>query len=155
MELFDRIGQLNSSLEQLSNLDQIEQRNELDLRYELNQKFRLNWVGIYQQTKDTDSVTNDATAYTQTLSLENRLTYSMIGKGRFDMSYQLAHGQNRGGQPFIRYNFYSGFSHQAKFTANYRVEKYTDLQLRFNYRVLATEVQKTEHRAEMEVRAQL
>ena len=155
LELFDRIGQLNSSLEQLSNLDQFEQRNELDLRYELNQKFRINWVGIHQQTKDTDSVTNDATAYTQTLSLEKRLTYSMIGKGRLDMSYQLAYGKNRGGQPFIRYNFYSGFSHQAKFTANYRIEKYTDLQLRFNYRLLATEVQKPEHRAEMEVRAQL
>ena len=80
-------------------MDQIEQRNELDLRYELNQKFRINWVGIHQQTKDTDSVTNDATAYTQTLSLEKRLTYSMIGKGRLDMSYQLAYGKNRGGQP--------------------------------------------------------
>ncbi len=155
IEQFDQIGQVNSSIKQLSNLNQIEQKNELDLRYELSQNLRLNWVGMHEQTKDTDSTTNDPSAHTQTLSLENRLTYSMVRKGRVDIAYQLAYGQSQGGRPFIRYNFYSGFSHQATITADYRLQKYTDLQLRFNYRLLATEVQKPEHRAEMEVRAEL
>ena len=94
-------------------------------------------------------------ARTQTLSLENRLTYSFIRKGRFDFTYRLNHGRSEGGIPFTRYNFYEGISHEVRTTADYKVRKVTDLLLRFNYRLLSTEQNKPEHRVGMEVVAEL
>ena len=155
LEQFTQIGLRASESRQLSNLDQFEQSNELDLRYELNQNFRVNWIGMQEFTRDTDSTTEDPPAQTQTLALENQITYSLVGKGKFNFSYRLAYGKSSGGTPFIRYNFYQGLSHKASISTDYRLEKFTDLHLRFNYRLLSTELHKPEHRAEMEVRAEL
>ena len=87
--------------------------------------------------------------------MENRLSYSIINRGRLNINYRLANGKSEGGFPFARYNFYEGISHEIRATADYKVRKVTDLLLRLNYRLLSTKQQKPEHRLEMEVVAEL
>ena len=148
----DTAGNVSASI---SDLMQFERTNTLQFNYELSRVLRLGVAGIHEFTADREYLDDMPEARTQTFSLENRLTYSFISKGRFDFTYRLNHGSSEGGLPFTRYNFYEGVSHEVRTTADYKIRKVTDLLLRFNYRLLSTKQSKPEHRVGMEVVAEL
>ena len=139
----------------ISDLTQFERTNTLEFSYEFNRVLQFGVAGIHEFTADREHLDDMPEARTQTLSLENRLTYSFINKGRLDFTYRLNRGSSEGGIPFTRYNFYEGVSHEVRTTADYKVRKVTDLLLRFNYRLLSTKQSKPDHRMGMEVVAEL
>ena len=139
----------------ISDLRQFEQTTELSLRYELSNSIRWSGTGGYKRTIDEEQLDEEPEAKTRTFSFENRITYSLIGKGRVDVNYKLGYGESRGGIPFAQYTFYEGISHEIRTTADYRLRKFTDLLFRLNYRLLSTKQRKPEHRLEMTVSAEL
>ena len=139
----------------ISDLHQLEQTTELSLRYQLSNVLRWNGIGGYKQTTDEERLDEEPEAKTRTFSYENRMTYSLIGKGRIDVNYKLGYGQSSGGIPFAQYTFYEGISHEVRTTADYRLRRFTDLLFRLNYRLLSTKHRKPEHRLEMTVSAEL
>ncbi len=148
-------GMRDPSPTPISDLRQLEQITELNLRYELSNALRWSGIGGYKQTTDEEQLDEDPEAKTRTFSFENRVTYSLIGKGRIDFNYKLGYGKSSGGIPFAQYNFYEGISHEIRTIADYRLRKFTDLLLRLNYRLLSTKERKPEHRLEMTVSAEL
>ena len=139
----------------ISDLRQFEQTTELSLRYEFSSAVRWSGIGGYKRTIDKEQLDEEPEAKTRTFSYENRVTYSLIGKGRIDVNYKLGYGESKGGIPFAQYTFYEGISHEIRTTADYRLRKFTDLLLRLNYRLLSTKQRKPEHRLEMTVSAEL
>ena len=139
----------------ISDLRQFEQTTELSLRYELSNSIRWSGTGGYKRTIDEEQLDEEPEAKTRTFSFENRVTYSLIGKGRVDVNYKLGYGESSGGIPFAQYTFYEGISHEVRTTADYRLRKFTDLLFRLNYRLLSTKQRKPEHRLEMTVSAEL
>ena len=139
----------------ISDLRQFEQTTEFSLRYELSNSIRWSGTGGYNRTIDEEQLDEEPEAKTRTFSFENRITYSLIGKGRIDVNYKLGYGESRGGIPFAQYTFYEGISHEVRTTADYRLRKFTDLLFRLNYRLLSTKQRKPEHRLEMTVSAEL
>ena len=154
-EQFTELAPEGNASKAISDLTQFERTNSLEFNYELSRVLQFGVAGIHEFTADREHLDNTPEARTRTLSLENRLTYSFISKGRFDFTYRLNHGSSEGGIPFTRYNFYEGVSHEIRTTADYKVRKVTDLLLRFNYRLLSTKQNKPEHRVGMEVVAEL
>ncbi|MCY3741924.1 MAG: hypothetical protein OXH00_12955 [Candidatus Poribacteria bacterium] len=139
----------------ISDLRQLEQITELNLRYELSNTLRWSGIGGYKQTTDEEQLDEEPEAKTRTFSYENRITYSLIGKGRVDFNYKLGYGKSSGSIPFAQYTFYEGISHEVRTTADYRLRKFTDLLFRLNYRLLSTKQRKPEHRLEMTISAEL
>ena len=139
----------------ISDLRQFEQITELNLRYELSNTLRWSGIGGYKRTTDEEQLDEEPEAKTRTFSYENRITYSLIGKGRIDFNYKLGYGKSSGSIPFAQYTFYEGISHEIRTTADYRLRKFTDLLFRLNYRLLSTKQRKPEHRLEMTVSAEL
>ena len=139
----------------ISDLRQFEQMTELSLRYEFSSSVRWSGTGGYKRTIDEEQLDEEPEARTRTFSYENRVTYSLIGKGRIDVNYKLGYGESEGGIPFAQYTFYEGISHEVRTTADYRLRKFTDLLFRLNYRLLSTKQRKPEHRLEMTVSAEL
>ena len=139
----------------ISDLRQFEQTTEFSLRYELSSSVRWSGIGGYKWTTDEEQLDEEPEARTRTFSYENRITYSLIGKGRIDVNYKLGYGESTGGIPFAQYTFYEGISHEVRTTADYRLRKFTDLLFRLNYRLLSTKQRKPEHRLEMTVSAEL
>ena len=139
----------------ISDLRQFEQITELNLRYELSNTLRWSGIGGYKRTTDEEWLDEEPEAKTRTFSYENRITYSLIGKGRIDFNYKLGYGKSSGSIPFAQYTFYEGISHEIRTTADYRLRKFTDLLFRLNYRLLSTKQRKPEHRLEMTVSAEL
>ena len=139
----------------VSNIIRDERTNMLTFRYQLTDKMNLNLQGSYQTEDDTDLTEAEMDTRTRSLSLENQFSYSFFGKGRLNFSYQIAYGKSKGELPLARYNFHDGISHEIRCRADYRMKKFTDMTLRFNYRLLATEQDKPEHRAEVEAVAEL
>ena len=139
----------------ISDLRQLEQVTELSLRYELSNTVRWSGIGGYKRTTDEEQLDEEPEAKTRTFSYENRVTYSLIGKGRIDFNYKLGYGKSSGSIPFAQYTFYEGISHEVRTTADYRLRKFTDLLFRLNYRLLSTKHRKPEHRLEMTVSAEL
>ena len=139
----------------ISDLRQFEQTTELNLQYQLNRAVRWSGIGGYRRTTDLERLDDEPEAKTRTFSFENRVTYSLIGKGRLDVNYKLGYGESEGGIPFAQYYFYEGISHEVRTTADYKLRKFTDLLLRLNYRLLSTKQRKPEHRLEMTVSAEL
>ena len=139
----------------ISDLRQFEQATELSLRYELSSSVRWSGTGGYKRTIDEEQLDEEPEARTRTFFYENRVTYSLIGKGRIDVNYKLGYGESQGGIPFAQYTFYEGISHEVRTTADYRLRKFTDLLFRLNYRLLSTKQRKPEHRLEMTVSAEL
>ena len=160
---FENLGQEIESEEKvtdrsatpISDLRQLEQITELSLRYQLSNVLRWNGIGGYRQTTDEERLDEEPEAKTRTFSYQNRITYSLIGKGRIDFNYKLGYGQSSGGIPFAQYTFYEGISHEVRTTADYRLRRFTDLLFRLNYRLLSTKQRKPEHRLEMTVSAEL
>ena len=140
----------------ISDLRQFEQTTELNLQYQLSRAVRWSGIGGYKRTTDQEQLDeNPEPAKTRTFSFENRVTYSLIGKGRIDVNYKLGYGESMGGDAFAQYYFYEGISHEVRTTADYKLRKFTDLLLRLNYRLLSTKQRKPEHRLEMTVSAEL
>ena len=139
----------------ISDLRQLEQITELNLRYQLSKTLRWSGISGYKRTIDEEQLDEEPEAKTRTFSFENRVTYSLIGKGRIDFNYKLGYGKSSGGIPFAQYTFYEGISHEIRTIADYRLRKFTDLLLRLNYRLLSTKERKPEHRLEMTVSAEL
>ena len=139
----------------ISDLRQFEQMTELSLRYEFSSSVRWSGIGGYKRTIDEEQLDEEPEARTRTFFYENRVTYSLIGKGRIDVNYKLGYGESEGGIPFAQYTFYEGISHEVRTTADYRLRKFTDLLFRLNYRLLSTKQRKPEHRLEMTVSAEL
>ena len=139
----------------ISDLRQFEQITELNLRYELSNTLRWSGIGGYKRTTDQEQLDEEPEAKTRTFSYQNRITYSLIGKGRIDFNYKLGYGKSSGSIPFAQYTFYEGISHEVRTTADYRLRKFTDLLFRLNYRLLSTKHRKPEHRLEMTVSAEL
>ena len=139
----------------ISNLRQFEQTTEFSLRYELSSAIRWNGIGGYKRAIDEEQLDEEPEARTRTFSFENRITYSLIGKGRFDINYKLGYGESLGGIPFAQYTFYEGISQEIRTTADYRLRRFTDLLFRLNYRLLSTKQRKPEHRLEMTVSLEL
>ena len=152
-ELMKNVAELPSM--PISDLRQFEQTTELSLRYELSNSIRWSGIGGYKRTIDEEQLDEEPEAKTRTFSFENRITYSLIGKGRIDVNYKLGYGDSSGGIPFAQYTFYEGISHEVRTTADYRLRKFTDLLFRLNYRLLSTKQRKPEHRMEMTVSAEL
>ena len=65
----------------ISDLRQFEQMTELSLRYEFSSSVRWSGVGGYKWTIDEEQLDEEPEAKTRTFSYENRVTYSLIGKG--------------------------------------------------------------------------
>ena len=143
------------SLTPISDLRQFEQVTELGLRYELSRTLRWSGTGGYRRTTDEEQFDEEPEARTRTFFYENRVVYSLIGKGRIDINYKLGYGESSGGIPFAQYTFYEGISHEIRTTADYRLRRFTDLLFRLNYRLLSTKQRKPEHRLEMTVSAEL
>ena len=139
----------------ISDLRQLEQITELNLRYQLSKTLRWSGISGYKRTTDEEQLDEEPEAKTRTFSFENRVTYSLIGKGRIDFNYKLGYGKSSGGIPFAQYTFYEGISHEIRTIADYRLRKFTDLLFRLNYRLLSTKERKPEHRLEMTVSAEL
>ena len=139
----------------ISDLRQLEQITELNLRYQLSKTLRWSGISGYKRTTDEEQLDDEPEAKTHTFSFENRITYSLIGKGRIDFNYKLGYGKSSGGIPFAQYTFYEGISHEIRTIADYRLRKFTDLLFRLNYRLLSTKQRKPEHRLEMTVSAEL
>ena len=139
----------------ISDLRQFEQNTELNLQYQLSRVVRWSGIGGYKRTKDQEYLDEEPEARTRTFSFENRVTYSLIGKGRVDFNYKLGYGESEGGIPIAQYYFYEGISHEVRVIADYRLRKFTDLLFRINYRLLSTQQRKPEHRLEMSVSAEL
>ena len=139
----------------ISDLRQFERITELGLRYELSRTLRWSGTGGYRQTTDEEQFDEEPEARTRTFFYENRVVYSLIGKGRIDINYKLGYGESSGGIPFAQYTFYEGISHEIRTTADYRLRRFTDLLFRLNYRLLSTKQRKPEHRLEMTVSAEL
>ena len=139
----------------ISDLRQFEQITELNLRYELSNTLRWSGIGGYKRTTDEEWLDEEPEAKTRTFSYENRITYSLIGKGRIDFNYKLGYGKSSGSIPFAQYTFYEDISHEIRTTADYRLRKFTELLFRLNYRLLSTKQRKPEHRLEMTVSAEL
>ena len=154
-EQFTELDPEGNASAAISDLTQFERTNTLEFNYELSRVLQFGVAGIHEFTADREHLDDAPEARTRTFSLENRLTYSFISKGRFDFTYRLNHGNSEGGIPFTRYNFYEGMSHEVRTTADYKIRKVTDLLLRFNYRLLSTKQTKPEHRVGMEVVAEL
>ncbi|MCZ6679495.1 MAG: hypothetical protein O7E52_19875 [Candidatus Poribacteria bacterium] len=154
-EQFAELGLEGNVAVPVSDLTQFERTNTVNFNYEVSRVLRFGIAGSYEFTSDLERLDDDPEARTRTVSLENRMTYSFIRKGRIDLNYRLGYGNSEGGIPFTRYNFYEGFSHEVRLTADYKIRKVTDLLLRFNYRLLSTEEKKPEHRMGMEVVAEL
>lgn len=160
---FENLGQetgneekmIDRSTTPISDLHQLEQTTELSLRYQLSDVLRWSGIGGYKQTTDEEQLDEEPEANTRTFSYENRITYSLIGKGRIDVNYKLGYGQNTGGIPFAQYTFYEGISHEIRTTADYKLRRFTDLLFRLNYRLLSTKHRKPEHRLEMTISAEL
>ncbi len=144
-----------SSPTPISELRQFEQNTELNLQYELSTALRWSSIGGYNRTIDREHLDEEPEAKTRSFSFENRLTYRLIGKGRFDINYKLGYGKSEGGTPFAQYYFYEGISHEVRIIADYKLQKFTALLLRTNYRLLSTKQRKPEHRLEMNVSAEL
>jgi hypothetical protein len=139
----------------VSNIRRDERTSRLRFQYQLTDKITLGLQGAYETEDDTDLTDDEMDTSTRSLSLENQFSYSFFGKGRVNLSYQIAYGKSKGNLPLAKYNFYDGLSHEVRCRTDYRVKKFTDMTLRFNYRLLATEHDKPEHRAEVEVVAEL
>ena len=139
----------------ISDLRQFERITELGLRYELSRTLRWSGTGGYRQTTDEEQFDEEPEGRTRTFFYENRVVYSLIGKGRIDINYKLGYGESSGGVPFAQYTFYEGISHEIRTTADYRLRRFTDLLFRLNYRLLSTKQRKPEHRLEMTVSAEL
>ena len=140
----------------ISDLRQLEQITELNLRYELSNVLRWSGIGGYKRTTDEERLDEEPeVSKTGTFSYENRITYSLIGKGRVDVNYKLGYGKSSGSIPFAQYTFYEGISHEIRTIADYRLRKFTDLLFRLNYRLLSTKQRKPEHRLEITVSAEL
>ncbi len=139
----------------ISDLRQFEEITELGLRYELSNAVRWSGTGGYRRTTDEEQFDEEPEARTRTFFYENRIVYSLIGKGRIDINYKLGYGESSGGIPFAQYTFYEGISHEIRTTADYRLRRFTDLLFRLNYRLLSTKQRKPEHRLEMTVSAEL
>ena len=139
----------------ISDLRQFEEITELGLRYELSKAVRWSGTGGYRRTTDEEQFDEEPEARTRTFFYENRVVYSLIGKGRIDINYKLGYGESSGGIPFAQYTFYEGISHEVRTTADYRLRRFTDLLFRLNYRLLSTKQRKPEHRLEMTVSAEL
>ena len=154
-EQFSQLGNEAETSDRISDLAQFERRRKIDFRYELNRAFRFGAMGGYETTSDLEKLADEPEARTRTLSLENRMIYSLIGKGRIDFNYRLGFGNSTGGIPFTRYNFHEGLSHEIRANAEYKVRKVTDLLLRVKYRLLSTKQKEPEHRLEMEMVAEL
>lgn len=83
-------------------------------------------------------------------------TWLAVGRGRADVTYRLADGGSEGElPPLSSYRFYPGFSHEVTARADYRVQSFTDITFRLNYRMLATQDRPTEHRFDLELVAEL
>ncbi len=160
---FEEFGQNNGTMADevasaptpISDLHQFEEITELELRYELSNTLRWSGTGGYRRTTDEEQFDEEPEARTRTFFYENRVVYSLIGKGRVDVNYKLGYGRSSGGIPFAQYTFYEGISHEVRTTADYRLRKFTDLLFRLNYRLLSTKQRKPEHRLEMTVSAEL
>ena len=152
-EHIEKKGELPST--PISDLRQFEQITELSLRYELSSAIRWSGIGGYKRTIDEEQLDEEPEARTRTFSFENRITYSLIGKGRIDVNYTLGYGESSGGLNFAQYTFYEGISHEIRATADYRLRRFTDLLFRLNYRLLSTKQRKPEHRLEMTVSLEL
>ncbi len=139
----------------ISDLRQFERITELGLRYELSKSVRWSGTAGYRWTADEEQLDEEPEARTRTLFYENRVVYSLVGKGRIDINYKLGYGESRGSIPFAQYTFYEGISHEVRKTADYRLRRFTDLLFRLNYRLLSTKQRKPEHRLEMKVSAEL
>ena len=144
-----------SSPTPISDLRQFEEITELGLRYQLSNAVRWSGTGGYRRTTDEEQFDEEPEARTRTFFYENRVVFSLIGKGRIDINYKLGYGESSGGIPFAQYTFYEGISHEIRTTADYRLRRFTDLLFRLNYRLLSTKQRKPEHRLEMTVSAEL
>ena len=138
-EQFSQLVHEAGTSERISDLVQFERRREIDFRYEFNRTLRLSLTGGYETTSDLEKLADEPEAHTRTFSIENRIIYSLIRKGRIDFNYRLGFGDSTGGIPFTRYHFHEGLSHEIRANAEYKVRKVTDLLLRFKYRLLSTE----------------
>jgi len=154
-EQFSQLANEIGTSDRISDLVQFERRREIDFRYEFSRALRLNLTGGYETTSDLENLAEEPEAHTRTISLENQLVYSLIGKGRIDFNYRLGFGNSTGGIPFTRYHFHEGLSHEIRTNVEYKMRKVTDLLLRFKYRLLSTEKEAPEHRFEMEMVAEL
>lgn len=141
--------------DRISDLVQFERKREIDFRYEFNRTLRISMAGGYETTSDLEKLADEPEAHTRTFSIENRMIYSLIRKGRIEFNYRLGFGNSTGGIPFTRYHFHEGVSHEIRANAEYKVRKVTDLLLRLKYRLLSTEQDSPEHRLEMEMVAEL
>ncbi len=139
----------------ISDLRQFEQITELKLQYEISRTLRWEGTGGYKRTTDIEHLDDEDDAKTRTFSIENRITYSIFGKGGIKVYHTLGYGKSDGGIPYAQYYFYEGISHEVNANANYLLRKFTDLIFRLDYRLLSTKQRKPEHRLEMTVSAEL
>ena len=139
----------------ISDIHRKEKTGSLGVRYELANSLSAKLQGEIETEECLDLLELQSETNTRQSSIESGLIYSILGKGRFDLSYRTAYGKSSGELPIARYGFYDGISHEIRMRADYKVHKFTDLIIRLNYRFFTSELTKPEHRAEIEAVAEL
>jgi len=139
----------------ISNINTEENMVGIGSRYELTELLSIKLQGEIETEKGIDLFEPESETSTRQSSIETGLTFSLIGKGRIDLSYRAAYGKINGELPIARYGFYDGISHELRMRADYKMRKFTDLIIRLNYRFFTSELTKPEHRAEIEAVADL
>ena len=139
----------------VSDLSQDQRMQTASARYRWNTR----WSGELEFQRETevarDPLADENATETETFAAESRLSYAWPGKGRLSLNYRAAWGSSQGNLAVARYNFYDGLSHELRCQLEYRTQRFTDLQWRVNYRLRITEQEKPDHRAQMEVAAEL
>jgi len=138
----------------ISDISERQQSRSLFLIYRSARALsRFKLEGAYDTEWDEDALSDELPVFTETLSLGSEATWSFSGKGTTTMKYRIARGVSSGDLPFARFDFHEGISHRIRLELSYRLKWFTDVTARFIYRAEIAELEKPDHRLEMEMTA--
>jgi hypothetical protein len=133
-----------------------ERESAVGVRYQPTPQWNVGAKWLDESERATENAQRSADAHTRTRGAEFQSAWLLPGRGRAEASYRLVDGTIRGAAlPQTIYRFYEGFSHELRVRSDVRIRSFTDLTFRLNYRMLATRTEPTEHRADLELVAEL
>ncbi|MDA1192169.1 MAG: hypothetical protein O3A46_10870, partial [Candidatus Poribacteria bacterium] len=140
----------------LSQLERDERDRSVGARYRVKEQFTVGGRFALETEDSVELLEEPVVASTEVRAVEALLTWQVFGKGRADLTYRLADGRRDGELSAVSgFRFYEGFSQELRARGDYRVQSFTDLTFRLNYRLLATQERPTEHRFDLELVAEL
>jgi len=152
----ERLERISPTPGLISQMRRDERENSLGGRYQPTPHWNVGvkWLDEVEQAEQR--APSPTKAHTRTRGVEFQVTWLLPARGRAEASYRLVNGTLHGAAlPLTLYRFYEGISHELRVRSDMRVRSFTDLTFRFNYRMLATQLEPTEHRADLELVAEL